>query len=64
MFLHRNRYDVDGSTTIFGCTLSSTVAPQQMIDMQTRLTDFHEQRGIRIGRWSRIWKSTAEMHAG
>jgi hypothetical protein len=46
-FLHRNRYNIDKTTTILGCTLWSAVSPEQANETQLLLTDFNEQRGMR-----------------
>ncbi|OAG07591.1 uncharacterized protein CC84DRAFT_1186497 [Paraphaeosphaeria sporulosa] len=46
IFLDRDRYDLDGSTTILGCTLWSAISAQQASEAQLRLTDFNKERGI------------------
>ncbi|KAF2106612.1 Metallo-dependent phosphatase-like protein, partial [Lophiotrema nucula] len=46
IFLHRNRYDVDKSITILGCTLWTAVSTEQSTEVAARLTDFNERRGI------------------
>ncbi|ORY04352.1 hypothetical protein BCR34DRAFT_617484 [Clohesyomyces aquaticus] len=43
--LHRDRHDLN-NITILGCTLWSSVPPNQAAEVQKRLTDFNEQRGI------------------
>jgi hypothetical protein len=45
--LSRRRYDLDSSTTILGCTLWTQLLPEQASELQLRLTDFNEMRGIR-----------------
>ncbi|KAI0207026.1 hypothetical protein F4808DRAFT_19056 [Astrocystis sublimbata] len=50
VFLNRDRFDVDATTTILGCTLWSDVLPGQASEVCDRLTDFHELKGIR--KWS------------
>ena len=46
-FLSRDRYDVNGTITILGCTLWTNVLPEQASQVHARLTDFHPERGIR-----------------
>lgn len=46
VLLDRNRYDLDASTTILGCTLWSAISAEQASEAQARLTDFGP-RGIR-----------------
>lgn len=46
-FLNRNRFDVDANITILGCTLWSDVLPQQATEVDARLTEFNESKGIR-----------------
>ena len=43
IFMHRRRYDLGPRLTILGCTLWSHAHPE----VQNRLTDFNETRGIR-----------------
>ncbi|KAI1174252.1 Metallo-dependent phosphatase-like protein [Nemania sp. FL0916] len=45
-FLNRDRFDVDAKTTILGCTLWSDVFPEQATEVNARLTDFNESKGI------------------
>lgn len=47
ILLHRNRYDLDATTTLLGCPLWSAISPKQANEAQIRLTDFNEQHGIR-----------------
>ncbi|KAJ4294350.1 hypothetical protein N0V90_008040 [Kalmusia sp. IMI 367209] len=47
ILLDRDRYDLDASNTILGCTLWSAVSLEQADEAQLRLTDFNEDRGIR-----------------
>lgn len=47
ILLHRNRYDLDASTTLLGCPLWTAISPEQAAEAQTRLTDVNEERGIR-----------------
>jgi hypothetical protein len=46
IFMHRRRYDL-GNVTILGCTLWSNVSSSDAPEVQARLTDFNETRGIR-----------------
>jgi hypothetical protein len=45
-FLHRDRVDFNTEVTILGCTLWSNIQPRQVVEVCSRLTDFHESRGI------------------
>ncbi|RDL40478.1 uncharacterized protein BP5553_00457 [Venustampulla echinocandica] len=47
IFLNRTRYDVNPTITILGCTLWSHILPSQMAEVEARLTDFNQVRGIR-----------------
>jgi hypothetical protein len=47
ILLNRNRYDLDSSTIILGCTLWTAILPAQATEAALRLTDFNEHRGIR-----------------
>ncbi|KAI1122132.1 hypothetical protein F5Y10DRAFT_287495 [Nemania abortiva] len=47
IFLHRDRFDIDANITVLGCTLWSDVLPQQASEVDARLTDLNESRGIR-----------------
>lgn len=47
ILLHRRRYGVNSTITILGCTLWSHILPEQASEVQMRLTDFNEWRGIR-----------------
>ncbi|KAF2967034.1 hypothetical protein GQX73_g6552 [Xylaria multiplex] len=58
IFLNRDRFDVDANTTILGCTLWSDVLPRQATEVNARLTEFNESRGIRD--WT--LESYAEEH--
>lgn len=46
-FLSRDRYDVNDTITILGCTLWTNVLPEQASQVHSRLADFHPERGIR-----------------
>jgi predicted phosphodiesterase len=46
-FLCRDRYDVNETITILGCTLWSAIQPSQASDIASRSTDLHSERGIK-----------------
>jgi hypothetical protein len=46
IFLDRQRYDVNLSVTVLGCTLWTRIQPEQMPAVCKILTDFHPNNGI------------------
>lgn len=44
--LHRDRYDIDDTTTLLGCTLWSAISPEQASAACMRLNDFNPVHGI------------------
>lgn len=46
ILLNRDRFDINSSTTILGCTLWSEISAEQANEARLRLTDFNEMRGI------------------
>lgn len=47
MFLCRDRYDLNGTITILGCTLWSAIQREQWSDILSRSADLSTERGIR-----------------
>jgi hypothetical protein len=47
IFLHRQRYNVNPSVTVLGCTLWTRIVPEQMSAVSKVLTDYHPSNGIR-----------------
>jgi hypothetical protein len=45
-FLCRDRYDIDDTITVLGCTLWSAIQYDQEVDIATRSTDLNSERGI------------------
>ena len=48
-FLHRDRHDIDNHIAVLGCPLWTCVLPEQATEVQRRLTDFNDVRGIGHG---------------
>ncbi|RMZ72878.1 Ser Thr phosphatase superfamily [Pyrenophora seminiperda CCB06] len=57
-FLCRDRYDVNSTITILGCTLWSSIQPTQAATISSRSTDLNSERGIK--NWT--LKRHAEEH--
>ena len=47
IFLCRDRYDLNGTITILGCTLWSSIQREQELDISSRSADLSIERGIR-----------------